>query len=140
MRDKKSYPSEKSLKNLRPARKGEVRNPKGKPKGSKSLKTLLKAALNTPISLRSIIANDLKQKYPHYFTSTRSITLGEVAMLRLAAGTTLGNPETALKYIKTAYDATIDDGESGEIIEVTVHRESEKYSNKKKKKRRVTDE
>lgn len=38
----------KSLENLQPAKKGEVRNPKGKPKGTKHISTWIQEMLNDP--------------------------------------------------------------------------------------------
>jgi len=66
--------------NLIPAKKGEIRNPKGRPKGSYSLTAILRKALQREIDFKDPITQEKVKK-----------TLGDVVMMQLISAAVKGD-------------------------------------------------
>lgn len=64
-------PTPKQLANLRPVQKGEIRNPKGKPKGTRDRATIVQEVMNTLIQVADPSNPQLRKK----------VTLYEAAMM-----------------------------------------------------------
>ena len=67
-----------AVQNLIPIRNGEIRNPKGKPKGQKDRTTVARWVLSMPAVLPEKIFEEMKIKYPEM---QKNMTIEEIALL-----------------------------------------------------------
>jgi len=68
--------------NLKPMKKGETRNPNGRPKGSKSMKTILKELLEIQLKDPKLIKAFAKQ-FPDLIKEDGKVAPKELIMIRL---------------------------------------------------------
>lgn len=84
-------PEEKSIANLKPVKKGEVRNPNGRTKGTKNWSTYFQKLLNDEAFLATIIKNlpaswnDTVEKYPASVIAAGLITTATQSVAKAVA-------------------------------------------------------
>jgi hypothetical protein len=113
--------------NLRPPWKpGESGNPKGKPKGAKSFKTILTELMEIQLKDPKLL-NSFKKKFPELIDLKKGKTPKELIMIRLMAEAMGGNMQ-ATKELLERFDGKVTDKTeiSGGIQIVPLSKEDEK--------------
>lgn len=104
-----------AVENLIPAKKGEIRNPKGKPKGTRSFKTIYR-------QIADMSVEDLKINLEHLPKGVDAATATAIVMFREAILS--GNVQAAKEAFDRAFDKVTDKVEhSGEMqneLKVTI--------------------
>lgn len=89
---------------------------KGRPKGSRNLKTVLKQVMDLPVDMpENAIIKALKAAYPSMFNEDGTADVLTLSTLRLAAGALHSDQDVALKYIKELLDRF--DGKPAQTIQ-----------------------
>lgn len=112
--------------NLKPAKKGEVRNPNGRPKGSKNRATIARQILGMSATMPKEVFDRIKKIYP---SVADTMTVEEVATLTLITRAIMNGDHRAYKAVMdSAY------GQPKQVIE------TDDITNKQKDPSEMTDE
>lgn len=104
--------------NLKPFKKGQSGNPKGKPKGTVHFSALMKEILNSHLDDKQLpIVKELKNKFPAHFKKNEKVTTQKILAFVQIKHALSDDPEIALKYQKEILDRT--QGKATQTLEHT---------------------
>ena len=89
-----------TIRNLKPIKKGQVLNPKGRPKGTKNRATIARQILAMRGALPANIFNALKEVFPQL---TKTMSIEEIMTIKIAE-------QAIVKGDHNAYKAVMDSG------------------------------